>query len=70
MSILGTDSEIADKYYIHVGDAAQQEAIMAISGFKGKTAQKKIDDVLSLLNTKPKPSVKLLDKIKRMLQEQ
>lgn len=69
LSILGTDSEIADKYYTHVGDAAQQEAIMAISCFKGKTAQKKIDDVLALLNTKPEPTMELLDKIKRMLQE-
>ena len=32
LSILGTQSDIADKYYTHVGDAAQREAINAISG--------------------------------------
>ena len=31
-SILGTDSEIADKYYTHVGNEAQEKAIAAISG--------------------------------------
>ena len=32
LSILGTDSEIADKYYTHVGNDAQEKAIAAISG--------------------------------------
>ncbi len=32
LSILGTDSEIADKYYTHVGNEAQEKAIAAISG--------------------------------------
>ena len=32
LSILGTDSDIADKYYTHIGDEAQLKAIAAISG--------------------------------------
>ena len=32
LSILGTESEIADKYYTHVGNEAQEKAIAAISG--------------------------------------
>ncbi len=32
LSILGTDSEIVDKYYTHIGEEAQEKAIMAISG--------------------------------------
>ncbi|MDD3021845.1 MAG: hypothetical protein PHX61_12835 [Alphaproteobacteria bacterium] len=31
LSILGTNSEIADKYYTHIGDDAQAKAIQAIS---------------------------------------
>jgi len=32
LSILGTNSEIVDKYYTHIGEDAQQKAILAISG--------------------------------------
>ena len=32
LSILGTESAIADKYYTHVGNEAQEKAIAAISG--------------------------------------
>ncbi len=31
-SILGTNSEIIDKYYTHIGDEAQEKAIMAVNG--------------------------------------
>ena len=31
VSILGAESDIVDKFYTHVGDAAQEQAIMAIS---------------------------------------
>ncbi len=32
LSILGTNSEIVDKHYTHIGEEAQEKAIMAISG--------------------------------------
>ena len=32
LSILGTESEIADKYYTHVRNEAQEKAISVISG--------------------------------------
>ena len=51
LSILGTDSDIADKYYTHVGEDAQQLAINAISDIRnGKSAQEKITAALALLN--------------------
>ena len=51
LSILGTDSDIADKYYTHVGEDAQQLAITAISDIRnGKSAQEKVSAALALLN--------------------
>lgn len=68
LSILGTDGDIADKYYTHVGEQAQREAIEAISqSGKSKTAQEKIDLVLDLLDSNPAPSNDLLQQIKEIL---
>ena len=51
LSIPGTDSDIADKYYTHVGEEAQQQAIAAISDIKSnQTAQDKINNVLEILD--------------------
>ena len=51
LSILGTDSDIADKYYTHVGEDAQLLAINAISNIRnGKSAQEKVSAALALLN--------------------
>ena len=70
LSILGTDSEIADKYYTHVGDAAQQQAIDAVSGtMNGKSDRDKINEVLALLAAEPEPSLELLQKIRSILQD-
>ena len=51
LSILGTDSDIADKYYTHIGEQAQQQAIAAISNHNSekKSAQKKIDAAIALV---------------------
>ena len=69
LSILGTDSEIADKYYTHVGDAAQREAINAISGVMGNDSLKdRVEAVIKLLDSKPEPTQEVLDQIKRMLE--
>lgn len=53
LSILGTDSEIADKYYTHIGDEAQMKAIQAISGGSITTASERIRQALAFLATLP-----------------
>ena len=50
LSILGTDSKIADKYYTHVSVESQMKAIAAISNRNAPTFQEKIDRVLKLLS--------------------
>jgi hypothetical protein len=70
LSILGTDSDIADKYYTHVGSQAQQEAIAAISGVMGsKSPQLRIQEALELLNNDPIPSKELLQQLRSILSE-
>lgn len=58
LSILGTESDIADKYYTHVGEEAQQRAIELISNtITSKTLAEKIDEAISILkNEKPTES--------------
>ncbi len=68
LSILGTDSDIADKYYTHVGSEAQQQAIAAIEGIRqSKSPQARINDVVKLLDSKPKITKKLLTEIRSIL---
>jgi len=70
LSILGTESDIADKYYTHVGDAAQRQAIEAISQVMGKKSpQDRINEALALLNCHPEPTPDLLRKLKALLSE-
>ena len=49
LSILGTDSDIADKYYTHVSEESQRKAIEAISSRNKSTSQERIDRALNLL---------------------
>jgi len=68
LSILGTESEIADKYYIHVGEESQRKAIEAISGrISEKSPQDKINEVLALLDSTPWPSGELIEQIRSIL---
>ena len=68
LSILGTESDIADKYYTHVGDAAQREAINAISGVMDNDSLKdRVQKVIQLLETKPEPTQDVLDLIEKIL---
>ena len=68
LSILGTESEIADKYYTHVGDESQRKAVEAIRGRGNeKSAQERIDEVLSLLDSNPEPTKELLNTITTIL---
>ena len=70
VSILGAASEIVDKYYTHVGDEAQRQAIAAISmSSDSKSPQEKINEALALLirrqNDVPPD---LLENLKRILE--
>lgn len=68
LSILGTDSEIADRYYTHVGDSAQQQAIDAVSSAMQKQSpQDRIHKVLELLKSKPVPTEEVLNQIEKIL---
>lgn len=67
-SILGTNSKITDKYYTHIGDAAQREAINAISGvIENDSLKDRVQRVINLLESKPEPTQSLLDQIENAL---
>ena len=68
LSILGTDSEIADKYYTHVGNAAQQQAIDAVSGtMNGKSDRDKINEALAVLENNFDITLDLREKLIQIL---
>jgi len=57
LSILGTDSDIVDKYYTHIGEEAQEKAIQALTGtFVGKSPQERINEALVLIDGASKKS--------------
>lgn len=49
LSILGTESEIADKYYTHVSDESQRKAVELISSRDGNSTEDRIGQALKLL---------------------
>ncbi len=59
LSILGTNSEIVDKHYTHIGEEAQEKAIMAISGsFSSIPDHERIKKALALIDAcKDKPEI-------------
>ena len=70
VSILGADSEIVTKYYTHVGDEAQKQAIAAVSGVSLSTpAQNKIDEALALINCSTASSDEILAQVKAILEK-
>ena len=70
VSILGADSEIVSKFYTHVGDEAQQQAIAAITGeLNGKSAQQRINEAQELIRTSTEPSNAVLEKVKAVLEK-
>lgn len=70
VSILGADSEIVSKFYTHVGDEAQQQAIAAITGeLNGKSAQQRINEAQELIRTSTEPSNAVLKKVKAVLEK-
>jgi integrase len=68
LSIVGANSEIVDKHYTHIGEEAQEKAIMAISGeMAGNSDREKISKALALIDAcKEKPEIVLeIEKILR-----
>lgn len=68
-SILGTNSEIIDKYYTHVGDEAQEKAIMAVSG-ESKTLpdRERINKALKLIDSLKTKNI-AIQEIEKILRE-
>ena len=70
ISILGADSEVITRYYTHVGDDAQRQAIAAVSGgYLPGSAQAKIDEALELINTSNASSDEILAQVKAILEK-
>ena len=70
VSILGADSEVITRYYTHVGDDAQRQAIAAVSGgYLPGSAQAKIDEALKLINTSTAASDEILAQVKAILEK-
>jgi len=68
LSILGAGGDIVDKYYTHIGDEAQEKAIMVISGGCGNVApQERIDRALAFIESRPDkgPDLQELERILR-----
>ena len=52
LSIIGANSEIVDKHYTHIGEEAQEKAIMAISGtYTSISDRERIDKVLAYIDS-------------------
>ena len=70
VSILGADSEIVSKYYTHVGNEAQQQAIAAISGkFDVSNSARKVEEALNLIRTSTASSDETLAQVKAILEK-
>ncbi len=68
LSILGTDSDIADKYYTHVGSEAQMQAIQAISGvMQSVSPQEMLNKIQAVLAEYPDENSELATKIRNIL---
>ena len=59
-SILGADSSILDRFYVHVGEDAQRAAIEAISGSANDAPAVRIRRALDYIASIPEPSAELL----------
>ena len=69
MSILGTNSEIVDKYYTHIGEDAQEKAIQAISRKTNTTSvEERLSKVLAVIDSLKAKSKAILQ-IEKILRE-
>ncbi len=68
LSILGTDSDIVDKYYTHIGDEAQEKAIAVISGVVGsKSDQDKLKEIEAIIDDQNLPAEKKVTEIRAIM---
>ncbi len=69
LSILGTESGIADKYYTHIGDEAQAKAIAAITGEAASPSsdRKRIEDALALIRSGTAEPTEILRQVEKIL---
>ena len=67
-SIWGASSEIVDKYYTHIGDDAQRQAIEAISDETNQNSlAERIQKVIALIDSNPEPTRQILNEIRNIL---
>ena len=67
LSIIGANSEIVDKHYTHIGEEAQEKAIMAISGtYASISDRERIEKALAIIGSCQEKS-DVLDRIKAAL---
>jgi len=68
-SILGADATIIDTYYVHIGEEAQEKAILSISGkIGGTTAQERIERALAIIDKLKSKSAAILEVEKALRQ--
>lgn len=61
LSIIGTNSDIVDKHYTHIGDEAQEQAISQLFGDDNIVSDKdKVDSALAIINGLKKKSKTIL----------
>lgn len=70
VSIIGSNSEIIDKYYTHIGEAAQKQAIAVISGqiAEGPTDRDRIEQALIIIKQSDSQS-ELVRRIRSALED-
>jgi len=69
-SIIGDNSDIIQKYYVHVGSAAQMEAIKAVSASIdniARTPQNRIDDAVRLIDSSNEQPGEVLKSVRSIL---
>ena len=69
LSILGAESEIVDKFYTHVGETAQNEAIAVLDETMrpdARTEKQKKAELLEILNSTETPE-KRIERLQQLL---
>ena len=70
-AILGASSDIVDKYYTHIGQEAQIRAIEAVSDINTQNPlEERISRVISLIDSKPEPTLEILQEIRNILADE
>ena len=67
LSILGTDSNIANKYHIYIREETQMKAIAAVASITTQSDRQRIEEALKLLDTPDVPVEKILNRVRHVL---